>query len=89
MSKTILEQLMEANNFWISYRAKKHDNKLIKRFGTWTKPDTNIKGKHIHIKGNDIFVYWDHNAEPSAKGNKWRKATNPLKVEADFKNSNE
>ena len=62
MNKTILEQLIEANNFWISYRAKKHDNKLIKRFGTWTKPDTNIKGKHIHIKGNDIFVYWDHNA---------------------------
>ncbi len=85
MSKTILEQLIEANNFWISYRAKKHDNKLIKRFGTWTKPDTNIKGKHIHIKGNDIFVYWDHNAEPSAKGNKWRKATNPLKVEAEPK----
>ena len=41
------------------------------------------KGKHIHIKGNDIFVYWDHNAEPSENGNKWRKATNPLKVEAE------
>ena len=83
MNKTILEQLIEANNFWVSYRAKKHNNKVIKRFGTWTKPDTNIKGKHIHIKGNDIFVYWDHNAEPSENGNKWRKATNPLKVEAE------
>ena len=81
MTKTILEQLIEANNFWIHYRAKKHNNKEIKRYGTWTKPGTDIKGKHIHIKGNDIYVYWDHNAEPSAKGNKWRKATNPLKVE--------
>ena len=82
MKKTI-EQLINANNFWISYYAKKHNNKVIKRFGTWTKPDTNIKGKHIHIKGNDIYVYWDHNAEPSENGNKWRKATNPLKVEAE------
>ena len=28
MSKTILEQLIEANNFWISYYAKKH-NKIM------------------------------------------------------------
>ena len=89
MNKTILEQLIEANNFWVSYRAKKHNNKVIKRFGTWTKPDTDIKGKHFISKGKDVFVYWDHNAEPSEKGNKWRMATDPLKVEADFKNSNE
>ena len=83
MNKTILEQLIEANNFWISYRAKKHNNKVIKRFGTWTKPDTNIKGKHFISKGKDVFVYWCHNAEPNKNGNKWRKATNPLKVEAE------
>ena len=83
MNKTIKEQLIEANNFWISYRAKKHNNEVQKRFGTWTKPGTDIKGKHIHIKGKDIYVYWCHNAEPSKNGNKWRKATNPLKVEAE------
>ena len=83
MSKTILEQLIEANNFWISYRAKKHDNEVIKRFGTWTKPDTNIKGKHFISKGKDVFVYWDFNAEPNKNGNKWRMATDPLKVEAE------
>ena len=83
MSKTILEQLIEANNFWISYRAKKHNNKVIKRFGTWTKPDTDIKGKHFISKGKDVFVYWDFNAEPNKNGNKWRMATDPLKVEAE------
>ena len=81
MSKTILEQLIEANNFWIHYRAKKHNNEVIKRFGTWTKPDTNIKGKHFISKGKNVFVYWDHNAEPNKNGNKWRMATDPLKVE--------
>ncbi len=83
MNKTILEQLIEANNFWISYRAKKHNNKVIKRFGTWTKPDTDIKGKHFISKGKDVFVYWDFNAEPNKNGNKWRMATDPLKVEAE------
>ena len=83
MNKTILEQLIEANNFWISYRAKKHDNEVIKRFGTWTKPDTDIKGKHFISKGKDVFVYWDFNAEPNKNGNKWRMATDPLKVEAE------
>ena len=81
MNKTILEQLIEANNFWVSYRAKKHNNKVIKRFGTWTKPDTDIKGKHFISKGKDVFVYWDFNAEPNKNGNKWRMATDPLKVE--------
>ena len=79
MKKTI-EQLINANNFFISYYAKKH-NKIIKRFGTWTKPDTNIKGKHFISKGKDVFVYWDFNAEPNKNGNKWRMATDPLKVE--------
>ena len=83
MTKTILEQLIEANNFWVSYRAKKHNNKVIKRFGTWTKPGTDIKGKHFISKGKDVFVYWDFNAEPNKNGNKWRMATNPLKVEAE------
>ncbi len=83
MNKTILEQLIEANNFWVSYRAKKHNNKVIKRFGTWTKPDTDIKGKHFISKGKDVFVYWDFNAEPNKNGNKWRMATDPLKVEAE------
>ena len=82
MNKTILEQLIEANNFWIHYHAKKHNNKEIKRYGTWTKPGTNIKGKHFISKGKNVYVYWCHNAIPSAKGNKWRKAINPLKVEA-------
>ena len=83
MSKTILEQLIETNNFWIYYRAKKHNNEVIKRFGTWTKPDTDIKGKHFISKGKNVFVYWDFNAEPNKNGNKWRMATDPLKVEAE------
>ena len=81
--KTIKEQLEQFTNtdtFWISYYAKKH-GKIVKRFGTYTKPDTDIKGKHFISKGNDVFVYWDFNAPANDNGNKWRMATNPLKVE--------
>ena len=30
--------------------------------------------------GNDIFIYWDLNAEPNKNGNKWRHATNPINI---------
>ena len=82
-NKTIkkqLEALTSSDNFWITYYAKKH-KKIITRFGTWTKPNTDTKGKHVVMNGNDVFFYWDWNAEPNQNGNKWRPATNPLKVE--------
>jgi hypothetical protein len=78
--KEQLEAFTNTDTFWITYYAKKH-NKIIKRFGTYTKPDTDTKGKHFISKGNDVFVYWDFNAPPNDNGNKWRMATNPLKVE--------
>ena len=78
--KEQLEAFTKTDTFWISYYAKKH-GKIIKRFGTYTKPDTDIKGKHVVMKGNDVFFYWDLEAEPNKNGNKWRMATNPLKVE--------
>ena len=78
--KEQLEAFTNTDTFWISYYAKKH-GKIIKRFGTYTKPDTDIKGKHFISKGNDVFVYWDFNAPQNENGNKWRMATNPLKVE--------
>ena len=78
--KEQLEAFTNTDTFWISYYAKKH-GKIIKRFGTYTKPDTDIKGKHFISKGNDVFVYWDFNAPANDNGNKWRMATNPLKVE--------
>ena len=72
--------LNEYNTFIISYYAKKH-GKIIKRQGTWTKPNTDTQGKHIVSKeGNDIFIYWDLNAEPNKNGNKWRQATNPINL---------
>ena len=76
-----VEQLLkEYNTFVISYYAKKH-NKIINRQGTWTKPNTDTQGKHFVSKeGNDIFVYWDLNAEPNDNGNKWRQATNPISI---------
>ena len=82
-NKTIKKQLEAFTNtdtFWITYYAKKH-KKIIKRFGTWTKPNTDTKGKHFVANGNDVFVYWDFNAPENENGNKWRMATNPLKVE--------
>jgi len=81
--KTIKEQLESFTNtdtFYITYYAKKHEEEIT-RHGTWTKPNTDIKGKHIVMKGNDVFFYWDLEAEPNKNGNKWRQATNPLKVE--------
>ena len=78
--KQQIEELKSTDTFYITYYAKKH-GKIIKRFGTYTKPDTDIKGKHFISKGNDVFVYWDLEAEPNKNGNKWRQATNPLKVE--------
>ena len=71
--------LKEYSTFVISYYAKKH-GKIIKRQGTWIKPNTDTQGKHFVSKGNDIFVYWDLNAQPNDNGNKWRQATNPLNI---------
>ena len=79
-NKEQLEALTSTDNFWITYYAKKH-KKIIKRFGTYTKPNTDTKGKHFVANGNDVFVYWDWNAPENENGNKWRQATNPLKVE--------
>ena len=60
-----VQQLLEQYpKFVISYYAKKH-GKIIKRFGTYTKPDTDTQGKHIVSDGNDIFIYWDLNAKPN------------------------
>ena len=50
------------------------DNKTIKE-------QSDTKGKHFVANGNDVFVYWDFNAPENENGNKWRMATNPLKVE--------
>ena len=63
----------------ITYYAKKYQA-IITRRGTWTKPNTNTKGKHFVSKGNDVFVYWDLDAEPNKNGNQWRMATNPTSV---------
>ena len=75
------QQLLEQYpKFIISYYAKKH-GKIINRQGTWTKPNTDTQGKHFVSKeGNDIFIYWDLNAEPNDNGNKWRHATNPINI---------
>ena len=80
-AEKVKQLLKEYNTFVISYYAKKH-GKIIDRQGTWTKPNTDTPGKHFVSKeGNDIFVYWDLDAEPNENGNRWRKATNPLRAE--------
>ena len=73
----ILQFVQDNDEFLITYYAKKY-GKIITRRGTWTKPNTDTKGKVIQSKdGNDIFIYWDLNAEPNKNGNQWRQATNP------------
>ena len=74
--------LNEYPQFIISYYAEKH-GKIINRQGTWTKPNTDTPGKHIVSEGNDIFIYWDLNAEPNNNGNQWRKAVNPINIKRE------
>ena len=75
----IIQVLQDNDTFLITYYAKKYQA-IITRRGTWTKPNTDIKGKHFVSKGNDVFVYWDLDAEPNKNGNQWRMATNPTRV---------
>ena len=75
-TKEIIQFVEDNDTFLISYYAKKH-SAIITRRGTWTKPDTDIKGKHFNTQGNDVFIYWDLDATPNQNGNKWRNATHP------------
>ena len=75
-TKEIVQFVEDNDTFLISYYAKKH-SAIITRRGTWTKPNTDIKGKHFNTQGNDVFIYWDLDAQPNQNGNKWRNATNP------------
>ena len=78
-TKEILQFVEDHDTFLITYYAKKY-NKIITRKGTWTKPNTDTKGKHISINGDECFFYWDINAQPNKNGNHWRMATNPTSV---------
>ena len=76
-TEEILQFVEDHDTFLITYYAKKH-SKIITRRGTWTKPNTDTKGKYFETKdGNDIFIYWDLDATPNQNGNRWRNATNP------------
>ena len=79
-TKEILQFVEDNDTFLITYYAKKY-SKIITRKGTWTKPNTDIKGRHQVMNGNDVFFYWDLNAEPNKNGNQWRQATNPTRCE--------
>ena len=72
----IIQVLQDNDTFLITYYAKKYQA-IITRRGTWTKPNTDTKGKHFNTQGNDVFIYWDLDATPNQNGNRWRNATNP------------
>ena len=79
-AEDVITQMTSGDTFYITYYAKKHQA-IITRKGTWTKPNTDTQGKHFVSKdGNDVFIYWDLNAEPNKNGNRWRHATNPLSI---------
>ena len=78
-TKEIITALQDNDTFLITYYAKKYQA-IITRRGTWTKPNTNTQGKYFVSNGNDVFVYWDLDAEPNKNGNQWRMATNPTSV---------
>tara|TARA_X000001388_G_scaffold29546_1_gene20981 strand:+ start:885 stop:1136 length:252 start_codon:yes stop_codon:yes gene_type:complete len=70
------------SKFKITYYADKHE-KFIERRGSWLKPNTDISGKcFMSNQGQICFIYWDMDATPDAKGNQWRMAKNPFRVEA-------
>ena len=50
----ILQFVEDNDTFLITYYAKKH-GEIITRRGTWTKPNTDTKGKHFETKGNDVL----------------------------------
>jgi len=75
----ILQFVQDNDEFLITYYAKKY-GKIITRRGTWTKPNTDTKGKYIVINDDHCFFYWDIKAEPNKNGNQWRRATNPTSV---------
>ena len=76
----ILHFVQDNDTFLITYYAKKY-SKIITRKGTWTKPNTGTQGKVLEFGQDNVFVYWDLDATPNEQGNRWRKATNPLRAE--------
>ena len=79
-TKNILQIIQDNDTFLISWYAKKY-SKIITRHGTWTKPNTDIQGKHfVSNEGKQCFVYWDLDATPNDNGNQWRMATDPMRV---------
>ena len=83
MKESIKEQILAMKDediFFITYYAKKYEA-IITRKAKWNKPNTDTKGKHIVINGDDCFFYWDLDATPNKNGNQWRRATNPTRIE--------
>ena len=83
MKDNIKEQILAMKDediFFITYYAKKYEE-IITRKATWTKPNTDTQGTVLEFGQDNVFVYWDLDAEPNENGNRWRKATNPLRAE--------
>ena len=79
-TKEIISAVQDNDTFLITYYAKKYGT-IITRKGTWTKPNSDTQGKVLEFGQDNVFVYWDLDAEPNENGNRWRKATNPLRAE--------
>ena len=77
----VLQFVQDHDTFLITYYAKKH-KKIITRKGTWTKPNTDTQGKVLEFGQDNVFVYWDLDAEPNENGSQWRMATNPMSIRA-------
>ena len=61
----VLQFVEDHDEFLITYYAKKY-GEIITRRGTWTKPNTDTKGKHyVSNEGNRFFIYWDLDAKPN------------------------
>ena len=77
----VLQFVQDHDTFLITYYAKKY-GKIITRKGTWTKPNSDTQGKVLEFGQDNVFVYWDLDAEPNENGSQWRMATNPMSIRA-------
>ena len=76
----VLQFVQDHDTFLITYYAKKH-KKIITRKERGQNPIQIRKATVLEFGQDNVFVYWDLDAEPNENGNRWRKATNPLRAE--------
>jgi hypothetical protein len=75
-AEKVKQLVKEYKTFIITYYAKKH-GKIINRQGTWTKPNTDILGKHLYLRAKTFLSIGISTRHQVRMAIRWRHATNP------------